>query len=160
MWEPNPYGNPWTGSTPTTNVYSQNAKNQVNGQTYDLAGNLLNVNGLTANYNAENQLYSLNATVGGGAETLTYDAVGRRVQKTITGTSGSTSTVYFYDAFGQLAAENVNGAWSRDYIRDGKGNLIATENASGPCTPCYFSHDPPRQRAPRYRSKRLNRRPP
>jgi len=35
----------------------------------------------------------------------------------------------------------VNGAWSRDYIRDGKGNLIATENASGPCTPCYFSYD-------------------
>ena len=47
MWEPNPYGNPWTGSTPTTNVYSQNNKNQVNGQSYDLAGNLLNVNGLT-----------------------------------------------------------------------------------------------------------------
>ena len=99
------------------------------------------MNGLTANYNAENQLYSLNATVGGGAETLTYDAVGRRVQKTITGTSGSTSTVYFYDAFGQLAAENVNGAWSRDYIRDGVGNLVATENASGPCTTCYFSYD-------------------
>ena len=89
MWEPNPYGNPWTGSTPTTNVYSQNNKNQVDGQSYDLAGNLLNVNGLTASYNAENQLYSLNATVSGGTETLTYDALGQRVQKTISG--GSTT---------------------------------------------------------------------
>jgi len=138
MWEPNPYGNPWTGTTPTTNVYTQNNKNQVNGQSYDLAGNLLNVNGLTASYNAENQLYSLNATVGGGAETLTYDALGQRVQKAI---SGGSTTVYFYDAFGQLSSEYLNGNWSRDYIRDGAGNLVATENASGPCTTCYFSYD-------------------
>ncbi len=138
MWEPNPYGNPWNGSTPTTNLYAGNNKNQNGNLSYDLAGNVSSVNSFTASYNAENQLSSLSATIGGGAETLSYDAVGQRVQKAI---SGGTSTVYFYDAFGQLASESLNGSWSRDYIRDGTGNLVATENSGGPCTTCYFSYD-------------------
>ncbi len=138
MWEPSPYGNPWNGSTPTTNLYAGNNKNQNGNLSYDLAGNVSSVNSFTASYNAENQLSSLSATIGGGAETLSYDAVGQRVQKAI---SGGTSTVYFYDAFGQLASESVNGSWSRDYIRDGAGKLVATENSGGPCATCYFSYD-------------------
>jgi hypothetical protein len=40
--------------TPTSNVYSTNNKNQENRWSYDNAGNLPNVNCLTATYNAEN----------------------------------------------------------------------------------------------------------
>lgn len=38
---------------------------------------------------------------GGGTETLVYDGLGRRVRKTLSGAT----TVYVYDAFGQLTAE-------------------------------------------------------
>ena len=138
MWMPSPYGSPWSGNTPTTNVYNAST-NRDSRWSYDAAGNLLNVNGNTASYNAENQINSLSATTGGGAENLYYDALGERVGKVITG--GST-TLYVYDVFGQLASEYVNGSWARDYIFDGVGNLVATENASGgPCTTCYFAYD-------------------
>jgi hypothetical protein len=42
--------------------------------------------------------------------------------------SGST-TVYVYDAFG-LASEYVAGSWGKDYIANGGGNLVATENGN------------------------------
>ena len=120
--------------------WGQDSNNYGTGNTCSpSAGNLLNVNGLTAKDNAENQIYSLNATLSGGSETISYDATGQRVQKSIT---GGPSTVFFYDAFGQLASESVNGAWTRDYIRGGSGNLVATENApDGLCTTCYPSYD-------------------
>jgi len=54
---------------------------------------------------------------------------------------GGSTTVYVYDAFGRLNSEYLNGNWSRDYIVDGSGNLMATENASGLCTTCYFGTD-------------------
>ena len=70
---------------------------------------------------------------------MLYDALGQRVQKSPW--SGN-YTAYVYDAFGQLASEYANGTtWSRDYIRWGGRQLIATENASGPCTTCYFGSD-------------------
>jgi RHS repeat-associated protein len=141
MWQPNPYNQPVSGNTPTTNVYSASTNHDTR-WTYDNAGNLTNVNGNGAAYNAENQITWLSATTGngGGAETLAYDAVGQRIQKTISGTGGST-TVYVYDAFGQLASEYVNGTSTRDYVFDGAGDLMAIENASGPCTTCYLAYD-------------------
>jgi RHS repeat-associated protein len=45
------------------------------------------------------------------------------------------------DVFGQLVSEYIGGNWSRDYIADGSGDLIATENASGLCTTYYFGTD-------------------
>ena len=95
------------------------------------------VNGNTAVYNAENQLASLSTSTG-ASETIAYDALGYRVQKAV---SGSSPVTYVYDAFG-LAAEYVNGSWVKDYIADGSGNLVATENAAGgPCTTCYYTSD-------------------
>jgi RHS repeat-associated protein len=141
MWQPNPYNQPVSGNTPNTNVYSASTNHDTR-WTYDNAGNLTNVNGNGAAYNAENQITWLSATTGngGGVETLAYDAVGQRVQKTISGTGGST-TVYVYDAFGQLASEYVNGTSTRDYVLDGAGDLMAVENASGPCYTCYLAYD-------------------
>jgi RHS repeat-associated protein len=141
MWQPNPYNQPVSGNTPTTNVYNASTNHDTR-WTYDNAGNLTNVNGNGAAYNAENQITWLSATTGngGGVETLAYDAVGQRVQKTISGTGGST-TVYVYDAFGQLASEYVNGTSTRDYVFDGVGDLMAVENASGPCYTCYLAYD-------------------
>jgi hypothetical protein len=42
------------GDTPTRDVY--NGNNQISGNSYDGAGNLLTVNGNTAKYDAENRL--------------------------------------------------------------------------------------------------------
>jgi YD repeat-containing protein len=94
------------------------------------------LNGNTLAYDAEKRLKSVNGL--GIGETIYYDATGQRVQKSLS----SGSTAYVYDAFGTLVAEYANGtSWSRDYIRWGGGQLIATENASGLCTTCYFSYD-------------------
>jgi YD repeat-containing protein len=87
------------------------------------------VNGNTATCNAEDQLTSLTAT-NGATENLYYEALGTRVKKVISGTGGST-TVYVSDAFG-LEAEYVGGTWAKDYIANGSGQLVATENALSP----------------------------
>ncbi|HET8922589.1 MAG TPA: RHS repeat-associated core domain-containing protein [Candidatus Acidoferrum sp.] len=63
---------------------SATAKNQVSGETYDAAGNLINDGlGHAYTYNAENQLLT---TAG---VTYTYDGDGKRVQK-------SSGTIYWY----------------------------------------------------------------
>jgi YD repeat-containing protein len=85
-----PYGNMWVtgnsgvalaGNTPTSNVF--NAANQLPGNSYDAAGNLLRVNGNTASYDAENRLANVSEApaYGGGSETLLYDGLGQRVRK-------------------------------------------------------------------------------
>ena len=135
MWVTNASGGPWSGNTPTTNIYNSGT-NRDSRWNYDASGNLLTLNGNTAKYTAENQLNSLTTTTG-ATETILYDALGNRVQKAI---SGGSTTVYVYDAFG-LAAEYVGGTWSRDYVKDGGGKLIATENSSGTCTTCYLTYD-------------------
>ncbi len=103
---------------------------------FDNGGNLTALKGNTLAYDAEKRLKSVNGL--GISETISYDATGRRVHKSLS----SGSTAYVYDAFGNLSAEYANGTtWSRDYIRWAGGQLIATENATGPCTTCYFSYD-------------------
>ena len=81
----------------------------------------VHVNGDTAAYDAENRQTSVTEppSMGGGAETLTYDGDGKRVQKILPG--GTTN--YVYDAFGRLAAEYSNIP------------------AYSPCTTCYLSSD-------------------
>ena len=103
---------------------------------FDNGGNLTALKGNTLAYDAEKRLKSVNGL--GISETISYDATGRRVQKSLS----SGSTAYVDDVIGNLAAEYANGTtWSRDYIRWGGGQLIATENASGPCTTCYLLYD-------------------
>jgi len=135
MWVSNGTG-PMSGNTPQTNVYAANNKNQDGRWAYDASGNLQTVNGNTATYNVENQITNLSN--GPASESMNYDSLGERVQKAY----GGTTTVYVYDIFGLAAEYNSAGTWSRDYIRSGRGQLIATENASGGvCATCYFTAD-------------------
>jgi YD repeat-containing protein len=80
-----------------------NGNNQINGASYDAAGNQLVANGDTLSYDAENRMISAAEppSLGGATETYVYDGSGQRVQKT--GPGGTTT--YVYDAFGNLAAE-------------------------------------------------------
>jgi RHS repeat-associated protein len=105
---------------------------------YDASGNLQTINGNTATYNAENQITNLSN--GTANETMKYDSLGERVQKAV---SAGATTVYVYDIFGLATEYSGAGAtWSRDYIRNGRGQLIATENAAGGvCATCYFTVD-------------------
>ena len=79
------------------------------------------VNGNTLAYDAEGRQVSVTepAALGGGTESYLYDGGGQRVEKT--GPGGS--TVYVYDARGELAAE------------------YSTNWAAAPCTTCYLTWD-------------------
>lgn len=141
MWVTSNVGVPLAGNTPTSNIYNA-ANNQMNGQTYDAAGNQTSVNGNTALYDAENRLSSVSEApaFGGGTETYGYDTSGRRVQKIA---AGGSLTAYVYDALGQLATEySPGGTLSKEYIRF-DGHVAAVENAAGgaACQTCYFSYD-------------------
>ena len=60
MWVTGPWGGPWSGSTPTSNVYD--GSNRIAGGSYDAAGNQLVVNGDTIAYDAENRQVSATDT--------------------------------------------------------------------------------------------------
>ncbi len=81
--------------------YSGTVPNRINTWTYDAAGNVMQVGGMTRTfaYDAENRQVS--ATINSATATYGYDGNGLRVSKT----SGGNTTVYVYDAFGYLGAE-------------------------------------------------------
>ncbi len=105
----------------TGNVYDPNTNRPAN-VPHDAAGNQQVVNGNSLAYDAENRQVSATEppAFGGGTEQYGYDGEGRRVMKT--GPAGT--TVFVYDALGQLAAEYSN----------------ASQPAS-PCQTCYLSYD-------------------
>jgi RHS repeat-associated protein len=72
------------------------------GYGYDAAGNLTSYAGRSLTYDAENRQKTL--TESGVTFEYFYDGEGRRVKKV-----AGTTTVYVYDAFGQLAAEYSSG---------------------------------------------------
>jgi YD repeat-containing protein len=119
MWVAGPNGSSGNGGVPlnvnTTTSNNYNAKNQRSDQSYDAAGNLQGLQpGLGLAYDAENR------QVNAGAFSYAYDGEGRRVTKT----SGGATTVFVYDALGQLAAEYNSGS-----------------AAAPPCVTCYLSYD-------------------
>jgi RHS repeat-associated protein len=93
------------------------ATNHCTSFTYDDDGNITAIGSRTMTYDAENRQKTL---TDGVQWEYTYDADGRRVKKA----SASSSTVYVYDAMGQLAAEY--GASAGDDPN---------------CTPCYLTRD-------------------
>jgi len=103
-------------NTAATNLY--NANNQRTDQSYDAAGNL---SGLAAALNLGFTYDAENRQTAAGLYTYAYDGDGRRVQKT----GGGATTVYVYDAAGQLAAEYSTAAAA----------------APSPCATCYLSYD-------------------
>ena len=95
-----------TQETPTSaSWYSSPVANRINTWTYDAAGNVLQVGGMTRSftYDAENRQVTacINCQNNVPNATYLYDGAGRRVEKV----SGGVTTVYVYDAFGNLDAE-------------------------------------------------------
>jgi RHS repeat-associated protein len=97
---------------PTANVYNA-ANNRNANSTYDAAGNLTVFGSVAVSYDAENR------QTAAGVNSYLYDGVGQRVEKVLP----SGTTVYAYDAFGQVAAE------------------YTTAPAKVLCTTCYLSYD-------------------
>jgi RHS repeat-associated protein len=105
------YGNRWVGGTTLSSFTPSaqtnfNSSNQllIQSSSYDAAGNQQAIGAYSFQYDGENRQTS--ATVGGTTVgTYGYDAEGRRVTKG----SGGATTVYVYDAMGQLTAEYYSG---------------------------------------------------
>lgn len=119
------YGNRWVTGTTLSSFTPMaqsnfNSSNQlmIQGSSYDAAGNQQVIGAYSFQYDGENRQTS--ATVGGTVVgTYSYDAEGRRVTKV----SGGTTTVYVYDALGQLTAE------------------YSTAEPSALCQTCYLTVD-------------------
>jgi RHS repeat-associated protein len=92
--------------------------NRWAGATHDSAGNQTALPLRTLTYDAENRVTQ--ATLSGSTVgTYAYDGEGRRVTSTV----GGNTTVFVYDAFGQLAAEH------------------RTQAVAALCTTCYLTGD-------------------
>jgi RHS repeat-associated protein len=108
--------------------------NQMLGNGYDASGNQRTLDPFTLTYDAENRVVSAAApSPVSVTESYAYDGEGRRVQKT-----GTTSTVFVYDGFGNLAAEygQAGSASGTQYlttdhlgstrlVTDANGNVVA-----------------------------------
>jgi RHS repeat-associated protein len=134
-----PWGNLWQRSQITGKTNYEplscpaNTKNQLTtcSLSYDAAGNLT-ANGTAAyTYDAENRLISA------GAYTYTYDGDGYRVKKT----NGSTGTLYYFDANGNVLNESSLGATNlREYVYLGS-KRIARIDVPTPLTVKYYFSD-------------------
>ncbi len=84
------------------------ATNRMTAGSYDGAGNLTSLTGVgRLGYDAENRLKTYDNAVSSLQEqgTYFYDGLGQRVKRQANIRGTSETTVYVYDAFGQLAAE-------------------------------------------------------
>ena len=132
---------------------SYNANNQLTqfggaSLAYDANGNLTSDGTNTYTWNARNQLVSIS---GGVAASFQYDAFGRRVSKTIGGT-----TQYVYDGAnpvqeisGTTASANLlaggvdeyfqrtDSAGARDYLTDALGSTLALADSAGAVQTSY-----------------------
>ncbi len=82
--------------------------NRMTAGSYDGAGNLTSLTGVgRLGYDAENRLKTYDNAVASLQEqgTYFYDGLGQRVKRQVNIRGTSETTVYVYDAFGQLAAE-------------------------------------------------------
>lgn len=99
-----------TYPSPLQNPAINQANNRIaanQGYSYDYAGNLLTAPNQSFTYDEENRIASYNGgnpQSGGGM--FSYDGDGRRVKKI----TGSGTTVYVYNALGQLVAEYTDSA--------------------------------------------------
>ena len=133
---------PYPYATPTATSQYQNSngvvdKNQWNGTGagYDAAGNQTALTGgRTFTYDAENRL---TATAQPNMDPISYayDGDGRRVVKNV----GSATTVYVYDAAGNLAAEYgaPTDSGTQYVTADALGSTRLTTDSSGTVKKCY-----------------------
>ncbi len=121
----------------SSEIYSSNSLNQytqVNSNllAYDANGNLTANGDIVLNYNSKNQLLNVNNPTSGTSTIMKYDALGRRIQKTV----GGNIVDFFYDEFREIENSNpITGAIS-NYIYQGKDDkqLVLQNDANS-----YFS---------------------
>ncbi|HEV2287919.1 MAG TPA: hypothetical protein VGR81_03095 [Candidatus Acidoferrales bacterium] len=134
------------GAQPDNLRISVTTANQIDGYSYDAAGNLMNDGSHSYYYDAEHHLAQVDGTEGwcqsntGTAATAcyTYDAEGRRVRRTVPG-SGITDD-YLYDLAGNYITQvSGTGWWIRGELYAGGRHLGTYENdLSTPTT--FFNH--------------------
>jgi len=121
--------------TPTSPSQFSTTNNRLIADTPDAAGNvLMDANMGTMTYDGENRLLTFTPPNSGAITTYDYDGEGRRVRKTQTGGTSS-STAYVYDAAGQLTAEYSTAtnpdAGTRYMTQDHLGSTRLVTTASG-----------------------------
>ena len=119
-------------------------------QAFDNNGNLVTSRTITNTWNARNQLTASTA----GSATFAYDALGRRVSKTVS----SATTTTLYDGFNPLvmggstylegegldsvlASVNVSSGVVTSYATDALGSVVGVLNSSGSVAGSY-GYDP------------------
>ena len=117
----------------TNNPSINSANNRINaaGYGYDSAGNLTAAPGWNYTFDAENKMTTASDGQPQNISSYSYDGDGRRVKKAV----GTTTTVFVYDASGQLMAEYSNeqaqGSGTSYVTADTLGSTRAVTNASG-----------------------------
>ena len=152
----------WQATTASTSAYTANTLNEysaLNGATmaYDANGNFRgSAAAPSLAYDAENRLLSITTP----ASTYVYDPLGRRVQKTVSGTVTSfvhdgDNEIAEYDTTGTLSRRFVPGPAIDDYIAmvtssmvrtffhtDHHGSVIAMSDTSGNLAEGPYTYDP------------------
>jgi RHS repeat-associated protein len=118
--------------------YTDNTRNQytaVGGTNYTNStnGNITSDGTSTFGYDAENRLVSFDTTGSSNDATYAYDALGRRVKKTV----NSTSTFFVYDGDDIIADYSSAGTLLREYIHGDKVDEILAMQAG---TNTYYYH--------------------
>jgi RHS repeat-associated protein len=147
-----PYGNRWLASglqlsslTPTAqNVFDAATNRLVGTNNYDLRGNQRLYDAFTLTHDGDDKL--LYATSSTKATKYEYDGEGRRVRAhSCSGSSpcepgsGTSTTVFAYDAFGKLAVEyrpESDTTGTSFYTQDHLGSTRLETNSSGVQTQC------------------------
>ena len=111
-------------STTTYNAANQLTKWGSATLSYDANGNLLSDGSLTHGWNARNQLASLS---GGAVASFQYDALGRRIGKTVAGTA----TGFLYDGINPV--QELTGSTPKANLLTGLGvdEIFSRTDASG-----------------------------
>ena len=136
------YGNRWhqtvTGGSGFTYDQTFNVANQSGNATYDAAGDVSSFNDPVSGmkyyaYDAENRLVSVS---GATTASYAYDALGRRVKRTV----GGTTYNEFYDADGHLTTErNIDSPSPQRIEIFGGGRHVVTYTGSAD-NKTYFPH--------------------
>src|SRR5205807_9417144 len=106
-----------------------NASNQLQGYSYDAAGNMtVDNNGTSYVYDAENRI------AGAAGFTYTYDADGNRLGKS----NGTSGILYWYMSPGIVAESNLSGNLQSEYVFF-NGERVARKDFPGSTVSYYFS---------------------
>src|SRR5271165_3812728 len=125
---PNSYATP-TGLA----QYTNNQWMWTSPSPYDGNGNLVSLPSRSFTYDAENRM-TASVQPQMGAISYVYDGNGRRVQKSVTTTAGTTNmTTFIYDGGGQLTAEYgpATGSGTEYLVADALGSTRLVLNAIG-----------------------------